>query len=191
MSTVLVDPVLPPALADPENRDLYEIIDGERKELPPMSAYAVLVACRLFQELAIFVHTSALGQPVAEMLFRLPVNGSRNRRTDVAFVSYARWPKDRPVPLRDNAWDVVPDVAVEVISPTDLAEEVLQKVVEYFQANVQLVWVVYPSQRLVYVYTSPTQVRILTPADELEGGAALPGFRLPVANLFPEAAPAS
>jgi Uma2 family endonuclease len=91
---------------------------------------------------------------------------------------------NRLIPVTDNAWDVVPDLAVEVISPHDLAEEILQKVVEYFQAGVRLVWIVYPQQRLVYVHESLTQVRCLTQTEELDGGAVLPGFRLPLANLF-------
>src|SRR5207249_957331 len=112
-------------------------------------------------------------------------DGSRNRRPDVAFVTYERWPMNRPIPLTDNAWDVVPDLAVEVSSRHDLAEELVQKLTEYFQAGVRLVWVIYPKQRLVYVYESPTQVRGLTQSDELDGGTVLPGFRLPLANLFP------
>jgi Uma2 family endonuclease len=141
--------------------------------------------------LYVFASTHPRGRPYPEMLFRLPLNGSRNRRPDVAFVTFERWPKDRVMPLTDNAWDVVPDLAVEVISPTDLVYELMQKIAEYFQAGVRLIWVVYPPERLVYVYEALTQVRILTLADELDGGAVLPGFRLPVAKLFPEVASAS
>ena len=62
----------------------------------------------------------------------------------------------------------------------------MQRLTEYFQAGVCRVWIMYPQQRLVYVYDSPTQVRGLTQADELDGGEILPGFRLPLLNLFPE-----
>lgn len=192
MSTLLADPgastVPPPST---EDEAFFEIIDGQEVELPPMSAYASVIAAILTGELYIFASTHPLGRSYPEMLFRLPLNGSRNRRPDVAFVTFERWPQDRAIPLRDNAWDVVPDLAVEVISPTDLVDELMQKLVEYFQAEVRLVWVVHPLQRLVYVYETLTQVRILTLADELDGGAVLPGFRLPVAKLFPEAVPAS
>jgi Uma2 family endonuclease len=192
MSTPLAEPVDPAIVVMPtDDEPLYEIIDGERKELPPMSAYAVRIANELCGELHLFAAGHSIGRPYTEMLFRLPLNGSRTRRLDVAFVSYQRWPKDRPMTLTDNAWDVVPDVAVEVISPTDLVYEIMQKFDEYFRANVRLVWVVHPPQRRVYVYESPTQVRVLGPAEELDGGAVLPGFRLPLANLFPEVAPSS
>ena len=77
------------------------------------------------------------------------------------------------------------------LDPNDLVDEVIQKLVEYFQAGVRLVWIVHPVQRLVYVYESPTHVRGLSHLDELDGGAVLPGFRLPLANLFPETTAAS
>ena len=55
---------------------------------------------------------------------------------------------------------------------------------EYFRAGVRLVWVIYPDLNQVYVYESPSKVRILHQSDELDGGTVLPGFRLKVAALF-------
>jgi Uma2 family endonuclease len=107
----------------------------------------------------------------------------------VAFVPYARWPRTRPVP-DTNAWDVLPDLCVEVVSPTDAAEELRDKITEYFQSGVRLVWVVYPRHQVVDVYDGPTRVRILTRADALDGGPVLPGFQLPLAELFPAEEPA-
>ncbi len=187
MSSVLREPVAAPiVVGDTGEEALYEIIDGQRVELPPMSAYASRVASRLGSGLNRFAGEHDLGEAVTEVLFRLPLETSRNRRPDVAFVSYQRWPKDRPQPISDNAWDVVPDLGVEVISPNDLAEEVMQKLQEYFQAGVRLVWVVYPAQRVVYVYESFTRVSIRVGTEELDGGEVLPGFRLSLAKLFPE-----
>ena len=105
------------------------------------------------------------------------------RRPDVSFVSSSRWPLDRGIP-RTSAWDVVPDLAVEVVSPTNTAEAVLAKLEEYFRAGTRLVWVVFPDQEKVYVYESPTTVRILQAGDDLDGGAVLPGFRYSLAELF-------
>ena len=109
------------------------------------------------------------------------------RRPDVAFVSTARWPLDRALPETGD-WEVVPDLAVEVISPNDVFKDVLAKVREYFHYGVQVVWVVAPEERQVYVYDSPTHVRILTGQDELTGGEVVPGFRLPLGQLFQHAA---
>jgi Uma2 family endonuclease len=63
----------------------------------------------------------------------------------------------------------------------------VDKIAEYFHAGVERVWVVLPSQALVYVYDSPTNVRILTRTDELSGDPVLPHFRLPLVELFDEA----
>jgi Uma2 family endonuclease len=165
---------------------LYEIVDGQRIEKPPMSAYSVGVASRLIRKLGRFADDNESGEVVGEMLFRLPLreDAYRNRRPDVAYVSAERWPSDRPIPIKDNAWDVVPDLAIEVMSPHDLAEASFHKVLEYFQAGVRLVWVVYPEERHVFVYESPTRVQILTSGDSLDGGTVLPGFQTPLNPLF-------
>jgi Uma2 family endonuclease len=175
--------VVEPAGRGWDDDTLYETVQGRRVEKPPMGFYECSVASILVTYLGHFALTNRLGRVVGEGLFRIDAARGLERRPDVAFVSYRRWPRDRKM-LRTNAWEVVPDLAVEVISKTNLAEEVLIKVDEYFQAGVELVWIIYPVQGYVYVYESPTRVRILTRQDELDGGTVLPGFRLPVATLL-------
>jgi Uma2 family endonuclease len=179
-------PSYPPPAIDHEE-GFYEIVDGRRVGLPPPSAYATLIAFEVARRLGNFAEANDLGVAVTATLFRLPIAADRNRRPDAAFVSYERWAKGRPMVRRDNAWDVVPDLAVEVVSPTDLAEELIDKIDEYFRAGVRLVWAIYPGTRLLYVYESLTSVRGLTHADEVDGGAVLKGFRLPVGSFFPAA----
>jgi Uma2 family endonuclease len=168
-----------------EGEALFEIIDGQRVELPPKSILASRVASRLMGQLGHFLIGNPLGEALMETLVRLALPVDRNRRPDVAFVSAQRIAQAPPQPGSDNAWDIVPELMVEVVSPHDLAEEIMERLDEYWAAGVQLVWVVYPTQRLVYVYESPRQLRILGPADELEGGSVLPGFRVAIASLFP------
>jgi Uma2 family endonuclease len=179
--------------AEPELLDdeLYEIVDGQRIENHSMSAYAVKIASRLIRKLGAYADDRQLGEVVGEMLFRLPLKGdrSRDRRPDLAFVSYQTWPSDRPQPTRDNAWDVVPDLAGEVVSPNDFAEEQQRKVLEYFEAGVRLVWVIYPELRLIHVHEAPDRIRVLTESATLDGGIALPGFQLPLDRLFDPVAP--
>jgi Uma2 family endonuclease len=163
---------------------LFEIIDGQRLEIPHMGALASIMASRLVTELQNYGTIHDLGQAAMETLFRLPLPKERNRRPDVAFVSFQRWPKGRREGLDENAWNVVPELAVEVVSPTDDAEELLDKVGEYFRAGVLLVWLIYPKQALVHVYESLTNVRGFTRSDTLDGGTVLPGFQLPLADLF-------
>jgi Uma2 family endonuclease len=117
---------------------------------------------------------------ISETLFVLDRDADLKRRPDVAFVSRTRWPGR---PQQTEAWDVIPDLAVEVVSPTNTADEVLEKIDEYFRFGVRLVWVIYCEPLQVYVYRSAKDVRVLRPGDDLEGGDVLPGFRLPIDTL--------
>jgi Uma2 family endonuclease len=166
--------------------ELYEVIDGKCVRTPPMGVLAVWTAFELAWHLGDFAR-DRLGRTITEALFHLPAPINRDRRPDVAFVSFQRWAKERPIPPTDNAWDVVPNLATEVVSPTDKADEIEQKIIEYFRAGVELVWVVYPTQSKIYVYESPTRITGLMRSDVLTGGTVVPGFQLPLAELFTQA----
>ena len=73
------------------------------------------------------------------------------------------------------------------MSETNSANEINLKLVDYFRAGVQQVWVIYPVSRQVYVYTTLTTVQILTEPTELDGGDVVPGFRLSLTELFEDA----
>jgi Uma2 family endonuclease len=106
------------------------------------------------------------------------------RIPDVAFTHWDRLPGRRrptaPVPR------LAPNLAVEVRSRSNTPGEMAVKRQDYFTAGVDLVWEIDPVARRVSVYTSPTQVTTLEPADILDGGTVLPGFTLPVQELFAE-----
>jgi Uma2 family endonuclease len=169
----------------PDRDLLYEVVDDQVVELAPRGAYEVWIATVLVARLATFATQHQLGRAVQEMLFDLTVATGRKRRPDVAFVSFDRWPLTRRIP-RTEAWEVVPNLAIEVVSRSDSVDYIVDKVAEYFHAGVERVWVVFPSQEQVYVYDSPTSVRILTRTDELSGDPILPHFRLPLMELFEE-----
>ena len=163
--------------------ELYEIVNGERVEVPPMSAYSTLLGSRLFGAIFPIAENNKIGTAICEALFILDPVADLRRRPDVAFISKERWPLDRPVPEAGD-WLVVPDLAVEVISPNDTLENFLEKLEEYFKYKVKQVWVVLPRRREVMVYTSAAEHRTLTLDQELDGGDILPGFRLKLAELF-------
>jgi Uma2 family endonuclease len=152
------------------------------QEFPPMGALAATIASMLVSHLNVFAWQHRLGFAVSEATFRL-LAGRPQRRPDVAFVPYDRW---NPPPASEDppAWDVVPSLAVEVISPNDSIIELEENLRDYFDAGVKLVWVLNPTLRRAYVYESFTQVRILQANEELDGGSVLPGFRLRIADLF-------
>lgn len=164
---------------------LYEVVDGQVVEKPPMGSYSTWVASFLQMTLGAFVVGHRLGNVVTEMLFRIDPARNLQRRPDVAFVSNERWPIAQRVP-RESPWDVVPDLAIEVNSPSNRGEQLLKEIREYCRAGARRVWVFYPDEALVYVYTSPTQVWILQRSDVLDDEALLPGFQLRLDSLFEE-----
>ena len=168
--------------------DLYEVVNGRVVEPPPIGLFESWIANAL--NIAIdrhFTTTGHRGRTGVELLFRIQTEPNLQRRPDMAFVSYERWPKDRPVP-RTAAWQVVPDLAVEVVSPNDLAVEILEKTDEYFRAGVRQVWVVYPQHGRVFVQTGPKSITVLDATDTLDGGDVLPGFQIRLADLFGDTA---
>lgn len=106
------------------------------------------------------------------------------RIPDVAFTSWDRLPggqvPNEPIP------DLAPNLAVEVLSDSNTPGEMRRKRHDYFTAGVSQVWLADPIKRIVDVYTSETEFTRLTEADTLDGGAVLPGFRLPLRDWFAE-----
>ena len=145
---------------EPPGDVLYEVVDGRIVELPPMGAYESDIANFLAELLDEHVGNGRLGRAFVELLFRIDVARDLKRRPDLAFVSATRWPYGKRVP-KGEAWDMIPNLAVEVVSKSNTGDEILAKLADYFQTGTELVWVIYPSARQVYVYTSMTDVRIL------------------------------
>jgi Uma2 family endonuclease len=180
-------PAIPEVSREPEGR--YEVVCGKIVEKPPIGVFETWIASELFGWLKIAEGLRDHGRSVSEMIFMLDAAVDLKRRPDLAFVTYERWAKNRPVP-RTSVWDVIPDLAIEVISPTNGARDVIVKVGEYFRHGVKKVWIVYPLEEQVYVYHSPTSIRVLTRSDRLESPEILPGFQLPLEQLFESESPA-
>jgi Uma2 family endonuclease len=191
MATVSVSPDLSaPATSSPAGSSLepaedvlYEVVDGQVLELPPMGAYESDIANFLAELLNEHARSGRLGRVFVELLFRIDFGRELQRRPDVAFVSATRWAYGKRVP-RGAAWDMVPNLAVEVVSKSNSGESILAKLADYFRSGTELVWVIYPSARQVYVYTSASDVRILMEPATLDGGDVLPGFQLSLNRLF-------
>jgi Uma2 family endonuclease len=182
MATVTEPLIETPEIGPDLSDSLYEVVNGQILE-KSMGALQVQMAGLLLFQLAAFAREHKLGSVDMEMLFLLNRPSKLKLRPDVSFVSRDRWPIDQHAPDTE-AWDVVPDLAVEVISKSNAATDVKDKIDEYFKAGVRLVWLVYPKQKVVDVYESPTTVQVLRREDELSCGDVLPGFRLPLTSLF-------
>jgi Uma2 family endonuclease len=159
---------------------LCELIDGTLVE-KAMGFRESAIGARLIVRIGNFVEPNDLGV-VAGADGTVKLFPGQVRIPDVAFFSTAKLPNGElpaePIP------ELVPDLAVEVLSKTNSRGEMLAKLKDYFFAGVRLVWYVDPEAKAVEVYTTPDRVTRLTEADALTGGDVLPGFALPVAQLF-------
>ena len=166
-------------LLKPDGRHC-ELVDGVLVE-KAMGYDESLLAMELGIYLAGFVKQHRLGEvtgPDGTMrlmpgLVRIP---------DIAFTSRARLPKKgaprEPIP------DLAPDLAVEVLSKGNTKAEIKRKLREYFETGVRLVWLIDPKNRTALVHTSPAAVTKLTEDQSLDGSNVLPGFVLPLRELF-------
>jgi Uma2 family endonuclease len=109
------------------------------------------------------------------------------RGPDLTFVSWATRP-ERVVP-QEQISTKVPDLAVEVLSPSNTRKEMQIKLKEYFLGGVKLVWLIDPEARTAETYTAPDKVTAITAGGTLDGGTVLPGFSLPLATLFAKFGP--
>src|SRR5204862_3400091 len=107
------------------------------------------------------------------------------RVSDVAFYSWEHFPHG--LLPRGQILDLVPDLAVEILSPTNTRKEMARKRREYFAGGAKLVWEVYPEKRLVHVFTSPREKTTVDEDGTLDGGTVLPGFSLSVREWFDRA----
>jgi Uma2 family endonuclease len=170
-----------------DSERLWEVVNDELQEAEPMSTVANILAARLCERLMVFNAVNRQGEVVVETLFVLRSRPRLHRRPDVAFVSRQRW--DGVEADESAAWAVVPDLAVEVISPSNLAEDVEDKLDEYFAAGVRRVWVIYPRSRKLHDHTSPTTCTRIPVDGVVDGGDILPGFQFQLAELFRELKP--
>ena len=164
----------------------FELVRGELVEMPGAGGVRTVVARLLFRLLDVFVTERALGEVFQDGFgYEILHDPDVVRVPDVSFVSRERVPADG-IPV--GFWPFAPDLAVKVVSPSDRAEDVNAKVLEYLEGGVRLVRILWPRTRTVTVFGAGGSVQLLGPEDDLEGGEVLPGFRVRVGDLFPTAA---
>jgi Uma2 family endonuclease len=184
MSTVLEQIYTPEDLLTMPDRKKYELVDGHLVERQ-MSLLSSWVGGQLHFELSRFLREHQIGWawPSDQGYACFPNSPRKLRFPDVSYVSKRRLPAGL---TSDGYIYIPPDLAVEVVSPNDLASEVLRKVLEYLDAGVALVWVIYPEARATQVYRRDGSGNLLRDDGELSGEDVLPGFRCRLAAIFPE-----
>ena len=169
----------------PDDGGRFELIGGELAHMTPTGGEHGALAVRIGRLLDEHVEAHDLGVCCgAETGFILQRDPDTVRAPDAAVVLKSRIP-DTGIPA--GYWPFAPDVAVEVVSPSDRLAEVHVKIAEYFAAGTRLVWLVEPETRMVHVYRSLKVVEVVGTEQELEGGDVLPGFRCEVRRLFASA----
>lgn len=139
------------------------------------------LAAQILITIGSFVRREKLGRVLAaETGFTLERNPDTVRAPDVAFVRASRWPSE---PVTGFA-EMAPDLAVEVLSPSESRVRSKQKVEAWLTAGTELVWVVDPKVNEVRVHRADGSVSVLTQNDVIDGEQVLPGFRLPVSEVF-------
>lgn len=167
-------------LALPENSDrLFEMIDGEIVEKMPTERHGLIIFT-LSGYLFIYLADHPIGRATVETRYR-PADDTRNDRIpDLSFTRNERLTEvvEKGAVLR------LPDLCVEVKSPTEKYIDFRSKAAYYLDNGAAQVWLIYPREKLVEVYTAGQDIAVLTVVDTLDGGDLLPGFTLAIKTLF-------
>jgi Uma2 family endonuclease len=159
-----------------------ELVRGEVRLTPPPGAPHGAAASNLLFLLGVHVRQRELGRVFGDSfgyeLARLP---HTVRVPDASFVSADRLPTQGVGP---GLLKFAPDLAVEVLSPSETASELEEKLRDYVASGTSLVWIVDPVRRTVMVIPSDAPVRWLSEGDTLDGGAVIPGFTCVVSEIF-------
>jgi Uma2 family endonuclease len=162
--------------------DYFELVDGKLVERK-MGARSSYVATRICVMLSNHCTGNRLGWVLGDGASYqcFPHAPSTVRKPDTSYIPFGRLPREE---LPEGHIRIAPALAVEVVSPNDLAYEIDEKVQEFLTAGVALVWVINPATRTVRIHRPDRPGVTLRPDDELTGDEVLPGFRCKVADLF-------
>lgn len=165
-----------------------ELVHGEIRVSPFAGGRHGRIVRNLFVALDRHVEANTLGEVFADGTgYALPHRKDTVRGPDASFVRAGRLPQDT---LPEGWIRLAPDLAIEVLSPSERHADLMEKLDDYFAAGTELVWVVDPRRRGVEVHSADRTVRWVGPDAVLDGAPMLPDFRLAVAAIFKGATPA-
>ena len=158
----------------------HELIEGELVKTMSTGFIYGIIAQRIGRFVGNFADEHNLGEvAAAETGFIL--GEETYRGADGAFISNENLGK---YGYPQGFFPTAPDIAIEVVSPSNTSEEMMQKVNLYLQNGSRIVWIIYPQTKVITVYRQNNVVSLLRETDTLDGEDVLPNFRLPVATLF-------
>jgi len=165
----------------PETELQRELVRGEVIETMPPGGRHGIIAAEIVFRLRDWIRQGAGGYVGVESGFILARNPDTVRAPDVFYVRADRLPKGG---VPEAFWDMAPDLAIEIVSPSESADEVREKVRDYLAAGTPLVWVIYPRSQEVLAHTPDGAAQTYTGQDALQHAEVLPGFTCVVADLF-------
>jgi Uma2 family endonuclease len=169
-------------MALPDDGHHYEIVNGELIDMGNSGALHGYVCSTLMILLGGYIRIQNLGAMFDSSTAFKMKNGNK-RSPDISFFAKERLQGMTELP--SGFLEGAPDLAVEVLSPGNTVEEIDEKIAEYFENGTRLVWVISPTQHYILVYRSAQEPdRLLKSANSLDGEDVIPGFTLPVADLF-------
>lgn len=159
-----------------------ELVRGELVEIPTPGAIHNVIVGLMSRLISAFASDHRLGVAFGDnMGYMLSRGPDTVRIPDVSFVAWEGVPETG---IPEGNWLIPPDLAVEVVSPSDHADDVYDKAREHVESGVRIVWVLWPKRRAVSVHTRDERTAELGPDDTLEGDDVLPGFSVRVGDLF-------
>ena len=164
----------------PKDGNKYEVVDGELVVSPGAGLRHEEVIMLLGSHLTRFVRERRLGRVFGSNALYVLASGNK-RGPDLSFVAAGRL--DAPGVSRVFP-QLAPDLAVEVVSPTDSPQRILDKVGEYLEAGVRLVWVIDPDNRRAVIYRALSSVDRVDESGDLDGEDVLPGFRCRLSDIL-------
>ena len=168
-------------LSAPDDGYRYELIRGKLVKRPASGFEHGVCSANINMSIGAYVQAHRLGVTPVAATFLLATDPDHARIPDVAFVSAERL---HLIEDRARAFPAAPDLAVEVISPTDRLTQVREKVADWLVHGVRMVIVVNPRNRAVEVHRPQRAMVTLTEADTIDGGDVVPGWRMRVADVF-------
>ena len=168
--------------AMPDDGNRHELVAGELRTMVPAGWKHGAIGGQLHGWLAHHIQQQKLGKIfLAETGFLITRDPDTVRAPDIAFIHKDHLPAEDP---EEAFWPGAPDLAVEVLSPSDRLSEVDEKVRAWLDAGAMMVWVVNPTGKNIAVHRSKTDIKVLTENDQLTGQDVLPGFTCRVGDIF-------
>lgn len=166
----------------PDDGYRYELVDGEQRRMSPAGNVHGRIAANLATLLFPFIRQEALGATfAAETGFLLSRDPDTVRAPDAAFISQSRLDEVGAV---EGFWPGAPDLAAEVVSPSDSWSEVAGKAFAWLAGGAILVWVIDPARQNVTVYRNADDIRVLDRQAVLDAPELFPGWQIQVSELF-------